>query len=238
MRYLILLLLLSCSKQPQVTHFRGIAMTIPYHIQIGQKLSNSEKKHVETLIQNTFDHINNTFNRFNPASELSLLNAKTHTDVSDSLLFLINLSIDIHRETNGFFDPTLGKGLKAVQISNNHLEKPLDVTLDLDGIAKGHSVDLLHDALIRYPSLYINWGGDIRVRGRHPENRPWRIFLAGQNRVIEVEDIALATSGTEFKPGHIINPKTKQPIRAEHPHTATATTCARADALATAHLIP
>ena len=143
----------------------------------------------------------------------------------------------MHKQTNGYFDPTLGEGLSLIQITNHTLTKPLHITLNLDGIAKGHGVDLLHEALSSYPSLYINWGGDIRVKGRHPENRPWKIFLAGQNRVIDAEDLALATSGTEFKPGHIINPHTKTSITSTTPLTITAPTCAEADALATAKII-
>lgn len=237
MKYLLLLLFTCCAAKPEVTHFRGISMTMPYHIQVGQKLSKAQKNQALEVIQKTFDHINLTYNSHNPLSELTAFNQSTTFDVSNELLTLIELSKKMYDKTNHLFDPTLGKGLSSIMIKDNHIEKPKHITLDLDGIAKGHGVDLLTEALSIYPALYVNWGGDIRVKGEHPEKRPWKIFLAGQDRVIEVKDIALATSGTEFQPGHIINPQTLERIMRAEPVTILAPTCAEADARATAALI-
>ncbi|KAJ9470076.1 FAD:protein FMN transferase [Diplonema papillatum] len=59
--------------------------------------------------------------------------------------------------------------------------------IDLSGLAKGWAVDALveelaalskrHPLLLRPPSVYAEWGGDLRTEGRHPEGRPWVVAV-------------------------------------------------------------
>jgi FAD:protein FMN transferase len=64
-----------------------------------------------------------------------------------------------------------------------------NTVVDIDGVAKGHAVDLLFDVLCKSvaalsgggggadsPAVYVDWAGDIRASGRHPAEgaRPWR----------------------------------------------------------------
>lgn len=57
-----------------------------------------------------------------------------------------------------------------------------NAVIDIDGIAKGFTVDLLVGALFEHagsigisaPSFYVDWSGDIRTVGKHPSGRPWR----------------------------------------------------------------
>jgi thiamine biosynthesis lipoprotein ApbE/flavin reductase (DIM6/NTAB) family NADH-FMN oxidoreductase RutF len=63
-----------------------------------------------------------------------------------------------------------------------------NTVVDVDGIAKGHAVDLLFDAVSKFvlgcdgastpdgepPAVYVDWAGDMRAGGRHPSSRPWR----------------------------------------------------------------
>ncbi|CDF32907.1 unnamed protein product [Chondrus crispus] len=48
--------------------------------------------------------------------------------------------------------------------------------VDVDGIAKGFVIDLLVAALVNagHPNCYVDWAGDIRAQGHHPDGRPWR----------------------------------------------------------------
>lgn len=54
-------------------------------------------------------------------------------------------------------------------------------TLQIDscGVAKGYAVDLLIEKLatMNINSAYVEWGGDLRVLGRHPTGRKWKIYL-------------------------------------------------------------
>ena len=95
-------------------------------------------------------------------------------------------------------------GWKRIRLLNNGiLKEHPSVALDLGGIAKGHAVDLLVERLaaIGFQSIYVEWGGEIRTQGSHPDGRPWKIGIRHPRRsdkvleVVECTNGALATSG-------------------------------------------
>ena len=54
-------------------------------------------------------------------------------------------------------------------------KKHADARLDLGGISKGWAVDKIAETL---PSpCYVDWGGDVKVRGCHPSGRPWLVAV-------------------------------------------------------------
>jgi len=54
-------------------------------------------------------------------------------------------------------------------------KKHVDARLDLCGIAKGWAIDKIAEAL---PSpCWVEWGGDIKVTGKHPSGRPWVVAV-------------------------------------------------------------
>lgn len=124
------------------------------------------------------------------------------------------------------------------------------LAFDLGGIAKGYAVDLLVERLADagYRSVYVEWGGELRTSGRHPEGRPWRLSIAGRE-LVEEENIALASSGDEFqfwRVGettyfHIFNPETRAPLVAKEGAlchaTVAADKCCCADVIATTALL-
>ncbi len=259
MRWFLLLLLTACTSQEH--HFQGIAMKIPYHVIIGTSLSSKEKEQVTKIIKETFDEINQTFNHYNPSSELSLLNNSTEMNLSPALLHLINLSRNINLLTHGRFDPTLGgvisrwkasmkqghppgnlfsspSGFENLGIEGSHCYKKQPIILDFDGIAKGYTVDLITERLSSYHNVFVDWGGDIRVLGHHPSGRYWTVKIAISNEIMTLENEAIATSGETFQI-HIINPLTLEPLK-KSPFTSIsvlAPTCALADSLATAAMV-
>lgn len=130
-------------------------------------------------------------------------------------------------------------------------------TLDLGGIAKGYAIDLIVQRLAEagFQSLYVEWGGDIAVKGRHPDNRPWRVLVTkwgvpGDTRtVVELTDMAIASSGDYLQNWsvdqeaytHIFNPRTGQPLKITSQSvcsvTVTASTCLLADTIATTAML-
>jgi len=133
------------------------------------------------------------------------------------------------------------------------------VSLDLGGIAKGYGVDLILENLNQagFSDVFVEWGGEIRASGKHPEGRPWRIFISRLENNdphlaiahLDLVDQAIATSGdylqnwTIEKDGncstffHIIDPVTLHPLQKQPLSIAStsvvAPTCALADGLAT-----
>lgn len=165
------------------------------------------------------------------------------------------------------FEPPAEAELDAVRAVSGHDKLEADcsrpalrkaaggVYVDLSAIAKGYAVDRVADILdARSVSDYlVEIGGELRVRGRNPAGGPWRIAIElpdpggrGVQRVVEITDTAVATSGDyrnffEYdgrRYSHTIDPRTGRPIE----HDAAAVTvvtlpAARADALATALLV-
>ncbi|MCB1107484.1 MAG: FAD:protein FMN transferase [Chlamydiia bacterium] len=241
MRLILLLLsLLSFGCSKPLNHFKGIAHTHPYHIQIGHPLNEEEKKGVEKILAATFEEIDTLYNHWNPNSLISTNPAST------KLLPILMLAHHYKKVTKGRYDPGLGVQLKMFKTASKLPSGYYPKVYDLDGMLKGFTIDKLVERLTEkgYIHLYVEWGGDIRVNGSHPSGRKWQLLL--DNEVIKLEDSALATSGCKEQTWtvdetvytHIINPMTGNMVKVEngmvHQVSVRAPTCALADALATA----
>lgn len=57
--------------------------------------------------------------------------------------------------------------------------------LDLGGIAKGVALDRIGDALIAagMQDWIMEWGGEIKSSGQHPDGRDWRICVLNPPRM-------------------------------------------------------
>ena len=107
---ILCLLLKSCNKQSTVTHFSQNVMTIDYHIQIGDPLTKAQKEKVQTIIADTFSETDRIYNKWNPHSELSYINAlPAHTPhtLSPELLHLFQKIDFFVAISKGKFDPTI-----------------------------------------------------------------------------------------------------------------------------------
>ncbi|PJD97523.1 MAG: thiamine biosynthesis protein [Parachlamydia sp.] len=150
-------------------------------------------------------------------------------------------------------------GWESIHYAEHYFWKDKDQTqLDLGGIAKGLAVDLLVEKLnTRFENVYVEWGGEIRTSGQHPDQRPWKIFVSGFGScdpakalaTIEIHNQAIATSGDYLQNwtigqttySHIIDPQTGKPLISLPNRISSASvrasTCARADGLATAAML-
>ncbi|ESQ85237.1 hypothetical protein AEAC466_05870 [Asticcacaulis sp. AC466] len=127
---------------------------------------------------------------------------------------------------------------------------PLDMEIDLGGLAKEYAVDLAVQRLqaISDTPVLVNFGGDLRVSGPRAKGGRWRVAIesveddSGTEGVIELSDGAITTSGDArrylFKDGvrygHILDPRTGWPVRdAPRSVTVAAPTCVEAGILST-----
>lgn len=151
-------------------------------------------------------------------------------------------------------------GWRRVHVRERGLSKDAaGISLDLSGSAPGFAADLICDRLraLGFPDHLVEVGGEVRVGGRAPGGRPWRIGIEqpvdgaeqGEllNVAIEVLGGAVTTSGDYRKfrlnaagkrLSHEIDPRTGRPIdNLLASVTVTAPKCGQADALATAFMI-
>jgi thiamine biosynthesis lipoprotein len=117
-----------------------------------------------------------------------------------------------------------------------------DGRLDPSGVVKGWSVDRAAAMLEAYGArnFCINAGGDIVARGVPDVGRNWRIGIRHPHDrdsvavVLEVTDLAVATSGSYERGAHILDPRTGDAARGLLSLTVAAPDVTRADAYATA----
>ncbi|MBP5476891.1 MAG: FAD:protein FMN transferase [Paludibacteraceae bacterium] len=151
-------------------------------------------------------------------------------------------------------------GWQNVQLSNHRIVKSMSgIQLDASAIAKGYACDKVADRLCRLgvENLLVEIGGEVVAEGKNSQGKPWSIGItkpvddtSGQQQ--ELQDklqsthLCLATSGNyrnfyyegAQKRSHTIDPRTGYPVRHSLlSATVTASSCMRADALATACMV-
>lgn len=106
--------------------------------------------------------------------------------------------------------------------------KSKNVSIDLNGIAQGYTVDVLADFLSskRVTNFLVELGGEIRTKGTKADRTPFQVGIERpdtENRslVLELKNLAVTTSGNYQKSfdmegkkiHHHINPQTGYPVQ-------------------------
>lgn len=205
-------------------------------------------------------------------------------DIPAGLAKVLDLGLTIGRESGGAFDIAMGDAVRAwgfgpeeasadgirsalaaarlpahevleIDHAAQRVRKHAPVTLDLNGIAKGHGVDRLAETLRGFgvPAALVGIDGEMRAFGLRPDGRPWTIAVEAPDlarraphSILTLEDAAVATSG-DYRHGvtaqgrrlsHTMDPATGGPLRSSPASvTVVARTCAEADAWATALMV-
>ena len=130
-------------------------------------------------------------------------------------------ALDLARDSDGWFDPSVGPlvhrwgfgpiegeagGWVGLRVEGARLAKDrAGLTMDLCGIAKGRALDLMAGLLADagQGDFLIDLGGELAGRGRHPSGRAWRVAIEDPRPgatdgagVLELDGIAVATSGS------------------------------------------
>jgi thiamine biosynthesis lipoprotein len=175
-----------------------------------------------------FEHVDRTFSTYQDDSEVSRINRGelSAENASAELLSVLARCEELRAETAGYFD------VRAASPD----------AIDPSGLVKGWAVDraaaiLDHAGVSSYA---INAGGDIRLRGRAVPDSCWRVGIQHPLRtdavakVIETNDLAVATSGEYERGAHVLDPHTHEPPTGILSVTITGPDLATADAYATA----
>ena len=151
-------------------------------------------------------------------------------------------------------------GYQKVSLVDGYVQKEDPrIMLDCSAIAKGYGTDVVARFLRRHgiENFMVEIGGEVVTSGQNPDGKPWRVGVTKPaddplntnhelQTILNVKDQALATSGNYrnfyYKDGqkyaHTIDPKTGYPV--QHSilsATVLASTCAMADAYATAFMV-
>jgi len=168
---LFVLVLFSCESENkyQTIKLEGFVFGTTYHITYLDTTKSDFQKEIDDL----FYTMNRSLSTYVSTSDISKINAGDTTVVVDDLFKeVLQKSKRINKETNGYFDPTVGNlvnawgfgpkeakkhmdsievqkmmqlvGLEKVQLKGNKIQKQFsDINLDFNSIAKGFGVDVI-----------------------------------------------------------------------------------------------
>jgi thiamine biosynthesis lipoprotein len=121
------------------------------------------------------------------------------------------------------------------------LRRPL--VLDLNAVAKGLAIDLAAHELGAFPDVCIEAGGDLFARGHNPSGEPWHVGIQHPRaegllaRTLRTSNAAVCTSGDYERGQHVLDARTRQPVRDLASVTVIAPTAMAADGLSTAAMV-
>lgn len=256
--FLFISLFFQSRQPPRQYLIEGAAQGTTYHITYYSTDSMIRKAEADSL----FRVLDRSLSIYQSRSVISRFNkAKKKLKVDHHLATVVARSQEVWKDTEGLFDITVqplvhawGFGARPVERYPDSMaiagilpcigtEKiTLDkftltkqkrcVTIDVNGIAQGYSVDLVADFLeARGLSAYIvEVGGEIRMKGRKPGGEKMKIGIEApghegriMQKIISLEQGAVTTSGNyrKFQEAdghlihHIINPVTGYPVQNE-----------------------
>ena len=157
-------------------------------------------------------------------SELSRLNHGEIATPSPELDALLRDAMAISRETDGAFDPRVGRFTLPRRGAKG--------SIDEGGFGKGYTLDRM--LAVTPGDVMINFGGQIAVRGArevaiaHPRHRDRPLVT------LTLRDASLSTSSNSEQPGHILDPATGKSAPSWGSVSVIDPSALRADALSTA----
>ena len=154
----------------------------------------------DKLFDQVFNYFRSIDQRFSPYIKTSEVTRINHTrDISNpsaDMRHIIELAEQAKQQTDDYFD-IWHKG-----------------TFDPSGIVKGWSIQQAADLVVKagQTDFYIEAGGDLMTGGHNDDGDLWRVgirnpFNREENvKVLQISNIAVATSGTAIRGQHIYNP--------------------------------
>jgi len=157
-------------------------------------------------------------------SELSRLNRGEIASPSPELDAMLRQAMAISRQTNGAFDPTVGRFTLPRRGAKG--------SIDEGGFGKGYALDRM--LALTHGDAVLNFGGQIAVRGArevavaHPRHRDRPAVT------LTLRNASLSTSSDSEQSGHILDPATGKSVPSWGSVSVIDSSAFRADALSTA----
>jgi FAD:protein FMN transferase len=218
------------SKKEPVSVHRGVAMTIPFTVIVNSSSSLPPVDNIINDTFFLIDHIYNKWNSNSEVSALNkatgcfqcskelyalLQHCETFVSLSEGRfdptierleqVWKTSLNCGITPDNESLKAVSTKIGWNLLEFDESGLVHKIhpEVQVDLGGIAKGYAVDLLITNIKKngYTNIFVEWGGEVRTVGGHPEGRPWRVGIknpASPEEVLTVINLfngSVATSG-------------------------------------------
>jgi FAD:protein FMN transferase len=273
------------SRKPVLESFTGFTQGTTYSIVYDDRINVSPDT-LKLRVEEILHQFDLSLSVYNDSSIISRINKNLDAVPDSFFLDVFNKSVLISQMTGGAFDITVGPLVKAwgfgpdehknftdakrdsllqlvgmdkVSLVNGRIEKKLPgVTLDVNAIAQGYSVDVVcrYFKSIGLKDFLVEIGGEVMAVGSKG-GAPWKIgidrpednnLIPGQSlqAIIKVVDLAVSTSGNYrkfyvengIKYSHTIDPKTGYPAKNRLlSATIVAGNCTMADGIATACMV-
>ncbi|CAL2089823.1 FAD:protein FMN transferase [Tenacibaculum sp. 190524A05c] len=171
-----------------------------------------DSKNYQEEINTIFNDFNNSLSTYIPSSIVSKVNQNDSTVVVDMYFIeAFNKAKRIYKETDGFFDPTIGKlinaygfgsgkekkdltqaevdslknlmGFEKIVLVENKVLKPNEIEFNVNAYAKGLGVDVVGRFLESkgIKNYLVEIGGEIRARGNSPRGTLWKVAIDDPN---------------------------------------------------------
>lgn len=182
-------------------HFTGEAQGTTYSIKVMTDNPSKMKDGIDSI----FKSIDIIFSTYNPESEISMINSSNlmKIQISPWMEYIFKQSIMINKETNGFFDPTIGSLFKYLQLNEDIDSLALDslrqfvgmdkvrvndgflyksdkrTQFDFNAIVPGFTSDVIGDYFYKYGfvNYLVEIGGEVTARGRNQNSKVWTIGI-------------------------------------------------------------
>lgn len=181
----------SCNKDLQSVKITGPVFGTSFGIHYYAYNGQSFAKEIDSL----FSVINNSMSNYIPTSDISRLNRDQSVLIEHHFKTVFKSAKQIYTETEGVFDPTIGKvvnawnfgstkntaqpnkaqidslmhfvGFNKVNIIEDKIDMPKGVFIDFNAIAKGYGVDVISDFLEskNITNYLVDIGGELRANG-------------------------------------------------------------------------
>ena len=240
---------------------------------------------IHAALEAVVENVDAQMSTWRPASALMRLNSAPvgeWTAVPTHLLTVLRVGLRIGHLSGGAFDIGMGDAVTAwgfgpeaaateqiraamtvprlathhvLDIEEGKVRKRAQISLDLNGIAKGYGVDQLAETLSSFGivSGLVSIDGEMRALGPRPDGEPWTIAVEkpdhkrrAPHSILALHDAAVATSGDYRhwvdvggrRLSHTMDPVRGRPLSTSPASvTVVAATCMAADAWATALMV-
>ena len=183
--------LISCKNQPELVKIQGPVFGTAYQIQY----YDLDAKNYQTQFDSIFEVLNQSMSNYIPSSNISKINRNETVNTDTHFDTVFNASKLIYRQTEGIFDPTIGKlvnawnfgseknkttldstqvdslmtsvGFNRVGLVNGVIMKHTSTFIDFNAIAKGYGVDVVSEFLESkgITDYLVDIGGELRTKG-------------------------------------------------------------------------